>query len=89
MLQAFPEDRSLRLRVISFLHRLIECLGGHLLPRLPEVLSTVIPQRTDKNDLLDIFTLLNQLVTRYKAAAKPILSAVSLFRHLLLVPISL
>lgn len=81
MLQAFPEDRALRLRVISFLHRLIECLGSHLLPRLPEVLSTVIPPMTDKNDLLDIFTLLNQLVTRYKSAAKPLLNAVSISSH--------
>lgn len=81
-MQAAPKNRALRLRVISFLHRLIECLGPHLLQRLPEVLSTVIPPQTDRNDLLDIFTLITQLITRYKIAAKSILAAVSL--HLFL-----
>ncbi len=63
--------------MISFLHRLVECLGPHLLPQLPQVLTAVMPPDTDRTDLQDSFTLVHQLVTRYKAALRPLLLPVS------------
>ena len=77
-MQAAPNDRALRTRVISFLHRLVECLGPHLLPYLPDALSALMPPSTDRADLTDIILLLNQLMTRYKAALQPLLASVSL-----------
>lgn len=75
-MQAAPHNRLFRARVISFLHRLVECLGPHLLPYLPGALSALMPQGMDRADLVEVFTLINQLITRYKAALEPLLASV-------------
>lgn len=67
----------MRARVISFLHRLVECLGPRLLPSLPNALSALMPAETDRADLLEVFNLVNQLITRYKAALEPLMASVS------------
>ena len=74
-----PENRVLRARMISFLHRLVECLGERLLPYLPPALSALLPMTADASTVSDVCALLSQLAIRYKAALAPLLAEVSCF----------
>ena len=66
--QVLPENRVLRARMISFLHRLVECLGDRLLP-----------MTADASTVSDVCALLSQLAIRYKAALAPLLAEVRYF----------
>ena len=76
VLQVLPENRVLRARMISFLHRLVECLGDRLLPYLPAALSALLPMTADASTVSDVCALLSQLAIRYKAALAPLLAKV-------------
>lgn len=75
-MQVLPENRVLRARMISFLHRLVECLGDRLLPSLPAALSALLPLTADAATVSDVCALLSQLAIRYKAALAPLLAEV-------------
>lgn len=77
LLQVVPGNKVLRGRVISFLHRLVECLGDRLLPFLPAALAALLPVTADASDVNDVHALLSQLAMRYKAALQPLLAKVS------------
>jgi hypothetical protein len=77
MLKVLPGSKLLRGRVISFLHRLVECLGDRLLPFLPSALSALLPVTADAADVSDVSALLSQLAIRYKAALGPLLAKVT------------
>ena len=81
-MQVLPENRVLRTRMISFLHRLVECLGDRLLPYLPSALSALLPLTADASTVSDVCALLSQLAIRYKAALAPLLAEVSCKPHL-------
>ena len=83
--QVLPENRALRARLISFLHRLVECLGERLLPYLPPALSALLPLTADASTVSDVCALLSQLAIRYKAALAPLLAKAgpSLYMRLL------
>ncbi len=66
----------LRGRVISFLHRLVECLGDRLLPYLPQALAALLPVTANAADVADVSALLSQLAIRYKTALAPLLTKV-------------
>ncbi|CAK0782799.1 hypothetical protein CVIRNUC_005994 [Coccomyxa viridis] len=74
--QVLPENRVLRGRLISFLHRLVECLGERLLPYLPPALSALLPLTADASTVSDVCALLSQLALKYKAALVPLLAEV-------------
>ncbi|CAL8470725.1 g10267 [Coccomyxa elongata] len=74
--QVVPGNKVLRGRVISFLHRLVECLGDRLLPFLPAALAALLPVTADAADVSDVHALLSQLAMRYKAALQPLLAKV-------------
>lgn len=76
--QVAPGDRALRARVISFLHRMVECLGPHLLPLLPSALAALLPRSAQPQDLNDVLALLHQLAVRYKGELAPLISEVRL-----------
>ena len=82
-MQVLPENRVLRGRQISFLHRLVECLGERLLPYLPPALSALLPLTADASTVSDVCALLSQLALKYKAALVPLLAEASIFTHLL------
>ena len=67
----------LRGRLISFLHRLVECLGERLLPYLPPALSALLPLTADASTVSDVCALLSQLALKYKAALVPLLAEAS------------
>ena len=75
-MQIAPEDRGLRARVISLLHRLVECLGPAALPALPGGLQALLPPKASASALTDVLALLHQLAVRYKAALEPLLAEV-------------
>ena len=73
-LQALPGNRALRGRVISFLHRMVECLGERLLPTLPAALAALLPAAADAGEVGDVAALLQQLAARFRAALLPLLA---------------
>ena len=76
--QAVPGDKALRTRVLSFLHRMVESLGPHLLPMLPSAVRSLLPADSQAPALTDVLALLHQLAVRYKAALEPLMSEVRL-----------
>ena len=76
--QAVPGDKALRTRVLSFLHRMVESLGPHLLPSLPSAVRSLLPADAQAPALTDVLALLHQLAVRYKAALEPLMSEVRL-----------
>jgi hypothetical protein len=72
-LQVIPANKALRARIISFLHRMVDCLGDKLLPFLPEAFRALLPTSAEPRDICDTLALLNQLIVRYKAALDPFL----------------
>ena len=70
---ALPGNRVLRGRVISFLHRMVECLGERLLGTLPAALAALLPAAADAGEVGDVAALLQQLATRFRAALLPLL----------------
>ena len=81
IVQVLPENRVLRGRLISFLHRLVECLGERLLPYLPPALSALLPLTADASTVSDVCALLSQLALKYKAALVPLLAEARSFMH--------
>ena len=78
-----PENRVLRGRLISFLHRLVECLGERLLPYLPPALAALLPLTADSSTVSDVCALLSQLALKYKAALAPLLAEASISMDLM------
>eukprot|EP00884_Botryococcus_braunii_P015515 jgi/Botrbrau1/2647/Bobra.0203s0001.1 len=68
-----PNNKGLRGRVISYLHRMVECLGETIIPFLKPALLALLPLSAEPADICDALALLNQLVARYKAALQPLL----------------
>ncbi|PSC72015.1 exportin-T isoform X1 [Micractinium conductrix] len=71
--RALPHNKQLRARFISFLHRMLECLGATLLPCLPPALEVLLNAQADACDVADVLLLLNQLLARFKEALAPVM----------------
>ncbi|KAI7842372.1 hypothetical protein COHA_004011 [Chlorella ohadii] len=71
--RALPANKPLRARFISFLHRMVECLGATLLPYLPAALEVLLYAQADATDVVDVLLLLNQLALRFKDALAPVM----------------
>lgn len=76
LLQVSSDDRGLRARVISLVHRLVECLGPAALPALPAGVRALLPPDAAAPALADVLALLHQLAVRFKAALAPLLAEV-------------
>ena len=72
--QAVPDQKALRARVISFLHRMVECLGERLLPCLAPALAALLPPAAYASEVADVVALLSQLALRYKASVLPLMA---------------
>lgn len=75
--QVAPQDRGLRARVISLVHRMVECLGPAALPALPAGMRALLPPEAPAPALADVLALLHQLAVRFKAALEPLLAEVA------------
>eukprot|EP00892_Ulva_mutabilis_P003832 jgi/Ulvmu1/1820/UM119_0038.1 len=63
--ERLPRNRMLRARFISYLHRMVECLGTQLLPFLPQSMAALLPRDCDTSDVTTALRLLNQLIAKY------------------------
>lgn len=62
-----PKNKLLRARFISYLHRMVECLGGQLLPLLPQTLAALLHRDCDVWDLCSALRVVCQLITKFPA----------------------
>ncbi|KAL3158479.1 hypothetical protein ABBQ38_010711 [Trebouxia sp. C0009 RCD-2024] len=71
--QQLPTSKPLRVRFISFLHRMVECLANRMLPYLPTAVEVLMHVSADCQDMCDVVALLNQLMLRYKTSLQDLL----------------
>lgn len=72
ILVTFPNIKSLRNKVTSYLHRMVEILGTMVLPYLPMALSQLLEDREPK-DMVDFLALINQVICKFGASLESIL----------------
>jgi hypothetical protein len=65
----------LRSRFISFLHRMVECLGATVLPYLPRALE-VLTAAAEAPEVADVAALIVQLSLRFRGALSGLLAEV-------------
>lgn len=63
--ERLPRNKMLRARFISYLHRMVECLGPQVQPFLPQVLAALLPRDCDTVDMTTALRLLNQLIAKF------------------------
>lgn len=72
---AFPNNKLLRSKVISFLHRMVETLGTAVFPYLPRAMEQLLVE-SEAKEMTDFLVLVNQLICKFKAAMTHILEEV-------------
>ena len=65
VLRRLPQNRTLRSRITSFLHRMVECLAQRVFPSLHGIIHLLL-QSSEVLDLSNILQLLNQLTAKFK-----------------------
>ncbi|KAH9621871.1 hypothetical protein KSS87_008175 [Heliosperma pusillum] len=75
VLIVFPKEESLRSKVTSFVHRMVETLGGSVFPYLPKALEQLL-LGIEPKELVGIIVLLNQLICKFNVAVHDILDDV-------------
>ncbi|GJP29651.1 hypothetical protein CLOM_g19286 [Closterium sp. NIES-68] len=91
VLHALPRSRPTRTKVISFLHRMADCLGPHVIPFLPQALPLLLAH-CEPRDMVECLQLLSLLTAKHRSHMAPIVDALlaPLFTRLaLLLPSSL
>ncbi|KAK9812733.1 hypothetical protein WJX72_002830 [[Myrmecia] bisecta] len=74
--RALAGCKAVRARFISYLHRMVECLGGGVLPHLAAALEVLLWAGADAGDIAEVTALLNQLMLRFKDALQALLTEV-------------
>ena len=64
VLSALPTHQGVRTQCIFLLHRMVACLGLHLVPYLPASLPSLI-MTTNSQNALETFQLINQFIAKY------------------------
>ena len=68
---------GLRTQVIFLFHRMVACLGEHLVPYLPTTLPPLISTTTAKN-AVETFQLVNQLLSKYPRTMSSVVNRLAL-----------
>jgi exportin-T len=63
--QQLPRNKILRTRFLSYLHRMVECLGTCILPFLPRAFETLLHDQCDAGDIGDVVRLILQLLAAF------------------------
>ena len=74
ILRAFPTNTEVRNKTMIYLQRMILCLGEKVLPIMSPFLQILIGH-CEQADLLDVAQILNQLCSKFKANAMPVIDA--------------
>lgn len=69
VLLAFPKNKLLRSKVISFLHRMVETLGSGVFPYLPAALQQLLVE-SEPREMVEFLILINQLMSKFKLGIK-------------------
>ncbi|WOL02639.1 exportin-T-like isoform X2 [Canna indica] len=72
ILISFPNIKSLRNKITSFLHRMVDTLGASILPYLPAALKHLLVDSEPK-DMMDFLVLVNQLMSKFSTSVEPVL----------------
>ncbi|KAL2933314.1 Exportin-T [Bienertia sinuspersici] len=75
VLVVFPKVESLRSKVTSFIHRMVETLGVSVFPYLPKAFEQLLTEIEPK-ELVGVLLLLNQLICKFNTSAHDILDEV-------------
>ncbi|KAL0396965.1 UNVERIFIED_CONTAM: Exportin-T [Sesamum calycinum] len=75
ILVVFPRVESLRCKVTSFIHRMVETLGASVFPYLPKALEHLLTESEPK-ELVGFLVLLNQLICKFGVGVHDILEEV-------------
>ncbi|CAI5958675.1 unnamed protein product [Closterium sp. NIES-64] len=74
VLHALPRSRPTRSKVTSFLHRMADCLGAHIIPFLPQALPLLLAH-CEARDMVECVQLLSLLTAKHRAHMAPIVDA--------------
>lgn len=72
ILVVYPKIESLRSKVTSFIHRMVETLGTNVLPYLPKALEQLLAEMEPKQ-MMEFLVLLNQLICKFNVSIRNIL----------------
>lgn len=75
ILVVFPKVESLRSKVTSFIHRMVETLGVSVFPYLPKALEQLLSEIETK-ELIGVLVLLNQLIGKFNTSVHDIVDEV-------------
>ncbi|XP_071731953.1 exportin-T-like [Rutidosis leptorrhynchoides] len=75
ILVIFPRVETLRSKVTSFIHRMVETLGSSVFPYLPKALEQLLVESEPK-ELVGLLVLLNQLICKFNTSVQDILENV-------------
>ncbi|GAB2269087.1 hypothetical protein Dimus_004017 [Dionaea muscipula] len=75
VLVIFPKVETLRSKVTSFIHRMVETLGASVFPYLPKALEQLLAESEPK-ELVEFLVLLNQLICKFNTSVRDILQEV-------------
>ncbi|CAL9121533.1 exportin-T isoform X1 [Musa acuminata AAA Group] len=75
ILTAFPNIKTLRNKITSFIHRMVDILGGSIFPCLPVVLKQLLMESEPK-DMVDFLVLVNQLISKFSTSVESILEEI-------------
>uniref|UniRef100_A0A7C9A2R2 Exportin-T n=1 Tax=Opuntia streptacantha TaxID=393608 RepID=A0A7C9A2R2_OPUST len=75
ILVIFPKVESLRSKVTSFIHRMVETLGVSVFPYVPKALEQLLAEIEPK-EMVGVLVLLNQLICKFNASVHDILEEV-------------
>ncbi|XP_059640666.1 exportin-T [Cornus florida] len=75
ILVVFPKTESLRFKVKSFIHRMVDTLGSSVFPYLPKSLKQLLAESEPK-EMVGFLVLMNQLICKFNTAVRDILEEV-------------
>eukprot|EP00038_Savillea_parva_P008981 m.180452 g.180452 ORF g.180452 m.180452 type:complete len:968 (-) comp15007_c0_seq1:43-2946(-) len=79
VLQIPIHKETVHTAVRVFVHRMIVCLGAHVLPLMPEALGSMLgSDSVSVEDLMQVIPLANQVIVKFKTKAAPLLDGIFL-----------
>ncbi|KAK4591375.1 hypothetical protein RGQ29_021543 [Quercus rubra] len=75
VLVVYPKIEPLRIKVTSFIHRMVDTLGASVFPYLPKALEQLLAESEPK-EMVDFLLLLNQIICKFNTLFHDILEEV-------------
>ncbi|KAF2300956.1 hypothetical protein GH714_018585 [Hevea brasiliensis] len=75
ILVVFPKMEPLRIKVTSFIHRMVDTLGASVFPYLPKALEQLLAE-CELKEMVGFLLLLNQLICKFNTSFRDILEEV-------------